>query len=130
MGNMETEAFSKEIEFFDPGLNGTDNYTAYRTFSNAHILLTDSVKAWATEFGAFWALDVVMSYLPQINRKIPQVGDFFLIQIILTKRGCTYTISSDSGEEPFIRQRIGFTDLPHNVKLYLSDNVLMFPSDY
>ena len=42
--------------------NGTDSY-----WRNGSLIYTDGVKAMCEEFKAYWTIDVVRSYLPQLT---------------------------------------------------------------
>ena len=42
---------------------------------------------------------------------------------------CRFEAKEDTDAELVAKQNIEYTDLPQSVRLYMMDNVLMFPSD-
>ena len=112
----------KETEFYDPRFYGTENY--YRCAGGA-MVYTDSVKHLCNEKSCYWLLDVINSYYPRFRKY-----DFLVITLSVTDNTALFEIRTDSGIKPVITQEIEFTDLEINVKLYYSNDVLMFPSDY
>jgi hypothetical protein len=107
--------------YYDPEFNGTDNYWKH-PFG---LLYTDSVADFAKAYGAYWVLDVVASYLPQIKKY-----DFLVLYFDVEDSRCLFHAKEDTDLPDIIRQEIEFTDLTVSVKLYFVDGLLMFPSDY
>ncbi len=135
---------TKAIEYFDPHFNGTEQYHAYNFFGRRIFLYTDSVLTWAEKYGAFWTLDVIASYMPQIGRYNREHNDnsFMIFTFDVTPRRirkdgkletigakCRFEAKEDTDAELVAKQNIEYTDLPQSVRLYMMDNVLMFPSD-
>jgi len=107
-------------DYFDPGYFGTDTYWKH-PFG---LLYTDSVKDFCTEKAAYWALDVVASYLPIIKDY-----EFLVICFDVDGDHCSFYAREDTDEPEVVRQEIEYTDMPVSIKLYLCNGVLMFPSD-
>lgn len=76
--------------------------------------------------GAYWLLDLVGSYQPQL-RKVP-----FQIWRIDSKDGRgTVTMRGDSNRPDRVRQEIPYTDFPEGIfEMYFASRVLMLKSEY
>lgn len=108
-------------DYYDPCYNGTDQLWRHPLGLN----YTDSVRDFCREKSAYWTLDVVASYLPQLHGY-----EFLVICFDVDGNRCSFYAREDSDLPNVIRQDIPFTDLCVSIKLYLVDAVLMFPSDY
>jgi len=108
-------------DYFDPYYNGTDTYWKH-PFG---LIYTDSVRDFCEDKDAYWTLDVVASYLPQIKHY-----DFLVIYFDVADSRCSFYAREDLGTPDVVRQEIEYTDMPVSIKLYFSDGILMFPSDY
>jgi hypothetical protein len=86
---------------------------------------TDSVKYFAEKKKAYWAIDVVNSYFPKLSRY-----DFLVLTFDVKGKSCRFEAREDTGSPVIVKQNITYTDLDQSVKMYLSNGVLMFPSDY
>jgi hypothetical protein len=87
-------------------------------------LFTDGVLAVAEKAGAFWLIDVVMSY------RRPE--HFQVWTLTVTGSKCVVEMKLDSKTDKVqVRQRIGYTDFPEGVyEFWMVDGVLMLPSEY
>jgi hypothetical protein len=111
---------SEAIEYYDPCFCGTETY-----WKHPHgLLYTDSVRDFAEKYCAYWALDIVASYLPEISEY-----DFLIIYFDVADDRCSFYVKEDTGLPDIVRQAIEYTDLTVSIKLYLIDGILMFPSD-
>jgi hypothetical protein len=123
----------KNRDYYDPRMCGTENYHLYAPFgkNGLSLLLTDSVKLFAQEKGAWWTVDLIFSHLPQIQKTM-KVNDTNIIFIHFDVDGskCQFYAKLDSDMPRLFEQHIEFTDLDVSVELYLQDGILMFPSDY
>lgn len=108
-------------DYFDPCYHGTDTYWKHPY----GLLYTDSVRDFCHDKKAYWTLDVVASYLPQLKG-----DDFLVVCFDVEENRCSFYIKEDTGMPDIVRQEIEYTDMPVSIKLYLADGVLMFPSDY
>ena len=102
---------------------GTENY--YRHWLN--FVYTDGVKFMAEKAGAYWLLDAIGSYQPEV-KDIP----FQLWKLeVAEDNTAVLTMREDSDRPAIITQKIGFTDFPlPEMKLYFIDGVLLLPSEY
>lgn len=112
---------SGERVYYDPCYHGTETYWRH-PFG---LLYTDSVRDFAETYQAYWSLDVVASYLPEIKQY-----EFLVIYFDVKDETCSFYCREDSDTPNVIEQYIEYTDLKVSVKLYLVDKILMFPSDY
>jgi hypothetical protein len=90
---------------------------------------TDGVQYLAQKGKAYWLIDVVASYQGKLRRK----GIPFQVWTLTAKdkHNAVLVCREDSNTPVIIRQVIGYTDFPlDEIKLYLTDNVLMLPSEY
>lgn len=113
---------------------GTEDWHRY---SIAPFTLTDGVKYVADEAGAYWLVDIVMSW--QFDERVAR-EPFQVWKLVLDSTGTGATVYCEDGNGNEIRvksseiglpQKIGFTDFPlPEITLWLTDNVLMLPSEY
>ena len=110
---------------------GTEHY--WRAFpDNDNFLLTDGVKDMAEICGAFWLITAVFSW--QCEEKVRK--EPFQVWILRfndkTKGDNAILICEDGNNIELARQEIEYTDfpIPEGIKLYLSDGVLLLPSEY
>ena len=98
----------------------TENY--YRHMFGLNY--TDGVKFMAEKGEAYWLIDAIASY----RSKEPfQVWEL----VVKDDRSATLTARTDSDQAPFMTQEIPYTDFPlREVKLWVSDGVLLLPSEY
>ena len=103
--------------------HGTENY--YSHFLG--LLYTDGIKYLADEAQAYWLIDAIASYQPEL-KGIP----FQLWELEVEKdQSCCLTAREDLGKPALIEQAIAYTDFPlEKIKLYCCDNVLMLPGEY
>lgn len=108
----------------------TGSETIYRHWLG--ILYTEGVKYLAEEAGAYWLIDAIASWQPS-----PQVKQDPMLQEIQfwklrvnPDNSAVLTCERDS-DDVALTQEIEFTDFPlEEVRLYLSNRVLMLPSEY
>ena len=106
---------------------GTEQW--YRHGLNKNLLYTDGVKFFAEnggEQGAYWLLDIIATeYWPLLKR-----ADF--LTVFITVKESSAQIEVTNGNGCTLRTRaIAYTDLQAGVwKFYLTDNVLLLPSEY
>lgn len=115
-------------DYFDMRYMGTSNW--YRHTIARNLLYTDSVKDFAEKYGAYWVVNLVASYMPQLS-----LIDFTLLTFDVEDSKCNFTAREDIGRPPLIKQEIAYTDMEVSIQLYLEKSeepyfVLMFPSDH
>jgi hypothetical protein len=119
---------SKKLEDLNQ-FTGTTRY--YKHWSGC-LVYTDGVHYLAEEGGAHWLIDAVASY--QLHPTVKADESLQEFQLWHLKRddqgGATLTVLRDSNE-PVLDQHIDFTDFPlDEIKLYLTDGVLLLTSEY
>ena len=121
-------------EYYDPQSNGAESCHGYTFVKGARPIFayTESIVEHSERFKAWRVLDVIAAYIPTLGKwnKAHNDNNFLVACFDLEGAGCRFTVKEDSDSEPIVSQDIEYTDLPHSLKLYLIDGVLMFPSDY
>lgn len=117
--------------------NGTEGYTRHL----GGLLLTDGVVYLAEEAGAWWLLDLIASYQPQIRKAAATDGRLRSMQFWKLELdglgGCAIHCEADSGEPPVVSQAIEWTTFPlKSLTLFAQTSyepnglVVMLPSEY
>ena len=83
---------------------------------------TDGVAHLAKEGGAYWLIDAIASY----QRKEP--CQFWHLEV--TGKKAVLTMREDSDQPILVTQKIGFTDFPFSVDIWVMDSVCLLPSEY
>ena len=104
---------------------GTENH--YRHWLG--ILFTDGVKFLADRAGAYWLIDAIASWQPEIPRA---EREFQLWELTVGEdRSATLEVRPDSDQPAIINQRIQYTDFPLRlIKLYVENGVILLPSEH
>jgi len=90
---------------------------------------TDGIKFLADQAKCYWLLDVVGSY--QHLNKVKDIPFQLWELIVNDDNSAVVTMKQDSDMPVIIKQQIPYTDFPlARIKLYLTDKVLMLPSEY
>jgi hypothetical protein len=91
------------------------------------LLYTDGVKYFAEKAGAYWLLDIVDTEIkPLLKRE-----GFLDVQLIVAGTKAIIAVGNGNGGTDLFRRDIPFTDCPEGVwRFYLTDNVLLLPSEY
>lgn len=114
---MNMQQLDQELQ----GYSGTEQYHKYYK-----CFLTDGVKAMADKAGAFWLLDIIMSYQVKHGDKPFQVWTLKVKDMV-----GLVTMQEDTGEPALVKQKIEYTDFPEGeFKLYCIDRVILLPSEY
>jgi len=116
---MNAEQLSNDLAHF----SGSEN--VYR--HTMGYVYTDGVKYLAENAGAFWLLDLIASYRakPKVRRE-----PFVVWNVRVCSKGAIVTADDGNGNK-LATQRIPFTDFPlAEIKLYVSDGVIMLPTEY
>lgn len=116
---MEPEQIRQTLQQF----SGTERY--YRHWTGYRY--TDGVHFLADQCKAFWLLDLIGSYQPEV-RDVPfQVWNLDVRE----DKTATVTMREDLGQPDKVAQTLQFTDFPlEGIEMYLTDNVLLLPSEY
>jgi len=107
--------------YYDCNSHGTESYWQHPL----GFLYTDGVQQFCLDQDAFWTLDVIGSYMPTLRRYA-----FMLILFEVAGTRCVFHAREDDDMDDVIRQDIQFTDLSLSAKMFLTDGVLLFPSEY
>lgn len=104
--------------------SGTENY--YKQWTGEFVY-TDGVKYVADKYGAYWLLDVIASW--QVEEKVKK--ELFQVWQLTVQgnRGIVEMFDGDT-KTAIAKQIIPYTDFPCLIKLYLTDGVLLLPSEY
>ena len=107
------------------GFTGTVNW--YRYTMMPQFTYTDGVKYLAEQAKAYWLLDAVFSWQLQ-----PEVrGQEFQSWKLAVEDHKGILVCEDGNRNQVAMQRIAFTDFPlKEISLWLTDNVLLLPSEY
>jgi len=103
---------------------GTEQW--HRHALNRHMLVTDGVKYFAETAGCYWFLDIVATEVMALQTQHP------FLAILLDVRESEADIHVTDGDgRKLHRRHIHFTDAPAgHWRFYLTDNVLLLPSEY
>jgi hypothetical protein len=95
------------------------------------ILYTDGIKHLAEEAGAYWLIDAIASW--QISPKVkrdPMLQEIQFWKLRVNNNSAILTCERDE-DDIVLTQEIDYTDFPlESVTLYLTNRVLMLPSEY
>lgn len=120
---MSTKTETKK-EYFDPRFYGTEQYWIHPMYKEK-FRYTDSFKHFMNEYEAHWTLDVIASYVSKY-KGYEFVSFFFDTDAV--NHTCIFR-ATDGNKKEIVRQEIEFTTLTVSIKLFYTNNVLMFPSD-
>lgn len=103
---------------------GTENW--HRHTLNRHMLVTDGVKYFAETAGCYWFLDIVATEIFRIQATHP----FLVIDLDVASDNADIRVS-DGNDAMLFTRHIHFTDAPDGLwRFYLTDNVVLLPSEY
>ena len=109
--------------------NGSENfYNPSLPFRGRGLLYTDGVKSMAETCGAYWLIDLVVSYqgTPKINLQRFQVWE-----LKRKKENAFSILATDGNKNRITSQQIPFSDFPYDTAtLWLVDGRLMLPAEY
>lgn len=103
---------------------GTEGYYSHPLSKN--MMYTDGVQAFAELAGAYWLLDIMATEVaPLLNTE-----DFLSIELIVANsKGKLFV--DDGNDAILFTREIEFTDCPTGTwKFFMTDDVLMLPSEY
>lgn len=117
---------SAEIETALRQFTGTEHW--YRHALYRAFCYTDGVKYLAEAAGAYWLIDDILAC--QIEARIKKESFQFWTLTVSENHAAVLTCT-DGNNALVYRQEYGFTDFPlTEQKLYLTNNVLLLPSEY
>lgn len=133
--NVDAATLLNELQYF------TGDLERWRHSLYRKLLYTPGVKHLAERAGAYWLIDAIASWLPSrqfreaVQRDL-RIGKIHFWKLAVSDdRSAVLTAVADSGEEPFIRQKVEYADLPlREIDLYCAFDgehwTLMLPSEY
>jgi hypothetical protein len=105
---------------------GTERY--HRITMLAKIVATDGVLYVAEQAGAFWLMDAIASHQHTASVR---AQPFQVWRLNVAPDKTAVLTGTDGNENEIARQEIEFTDYPDSfVEIWLTDNVLLLPSEY
>lgn len=120
---MEPHEIQNQLAYF----TGTEHY--HKVYPN--LVLTDGVKFLADACGAYWLMDVIWSYLPQVK------DTFAVVRFeVSPDREASFILGDDNPPQTvYAKQQIEWTDFPlEGVTLYVIRDVdfwvVLLPSEY
>lgn len=120
--SAEEQSFSlsRELKQF----TGTEQW--YRHNLVQGMLYTDGVQFFAEHAGAYWFLDIVATEIFPMQDK----QQFMVVTLTAEDNKGSITATDGNGGQVYARE-IEFTDCPvGGWDFYLTDNVLLLPSEY
>jgi hypothetical protein len=133
--NVDATKLIAELRHF------TGDLERWRHSFNQRLIYTPGVQHLAERAGAYWLIDAIASWLPSRQfraaaQRDPRPSDIHFWKLAVSDdRSAVLTAVADSGEEPFIRQEIEYTDFPlTEIDLHCAFDgehwTLMLPSEY
>lgn len=122
MGNTKLDPAQLRADLSQ--FTGTEQW--YRHGINRRMLFTDGVRYFAEQAGAYWFLDIVATEIFPLL-----VHEPFLAITLKVDDGEADIVGDDGNGRVVYKRHINFTDAPDgDWRFYLTDNVLMVPSEY
>lgn len=90
------------------------------------ITYTDGVKYVADEAGAYWLIDLIAAY--QHDPKV-KVEPFQVWKLRLNGPGAVISCEDGNGNVVHSHE-IGYTDFPQDIEIWMTDHVILLPSEY
>jgi len=124
---------AKDLIFDFSAFTGSLNHYSHKLPMTPELKLTDGTKYFAEEYGAFWLMDIVATeFLPLLSDEDYII--FIEVNVKADNSALIYGHDGDKGDgqKTLHTRDIEFTDLPpsSHFKFYLTDGVLMLPSEY
>ena len=123
---MQNNDLKTDLENALAGFTGSELFYQH---SIGNFVYTDGVKYLAENAKCYWLLDVIGSY--QHLNKVKHVP-FQLWELAVNEdQTALVTMKADSDTPVIVKQKLPYTDFPlAHIKLYLTDGVVMLPSEY
>jgi len=102
--------------------NCTDGYYRF----NYGLIATSGVKALADTFKAYWLLDVIASYQPQLD------GEGFQLWHLRRFTDCSAIVECEDGNgRKLVEQEIPYTDFEaEEATIWVEEGVALLPSEH
>lgn len=106
---------------------GSENY--YRHWSRRFVY-TDGIRYLAEEAKAYWLLDAIASFQPQLVKN-PRLAEFQLWTLEVRDHHGLLVCREDSSVKPAVVFDIEYTDFPlPTIRLYVEGNVLLLATEH
>ena len=126
---MTTKIDPAELQSALDGFCGSDQWYKHWT---GRATYTDGVKYLADEAGAYWLIDLVVSW--QIHAKVRREPfQVWTLKVNEEDRSAVAECWNDTPgkSKRLARQKIEYTDFPlDEIRLFFCDGVLLLPSEY
>lgn len=133
--NVDAPTLLNELQYF------TGDLERWRHPLYRKLIYTPGVRHLAERAGANWLIDTIASWMPSsqfraATQRDSRIGDIHFWKLeVSDDRSAVLTAVADSGEEPFIRQKMEFTNFPlPEIDFYCAFDgehwTLMLPSEY
>lgn len=123
------------VRYFEaPGFIGTSHY--HRITLVQRFLATDGALHVFQALQCFWLADVIASHLGRLTRHFDEFGCWiYAVKCHLTGDGGAVVIFEDGDHNRVFSQKIPWTDLKENVKLWVTKEedgryICLLPSEY
>lgn len=105
---------------------GTENWYRHGLFRQ--FTYTDGVQYVAEHGGAYWLLEAIFSWQSEASVK----AEPFQVWTLTVNEDQTANLeATDGNRKKLAQQHFDFTDFPlPKIRFYLTDNVLLLPSEY
>lgn len=126
---MTTPKTAAEIESMLQQFTGTENYHRHAL---SGMVYTDGVKYLAEAVGAFWLIDAIASHQGRADLRAERL-QLWRLEVAdgRARLTCSRDIENGRPVDVYVTQDIEFTDFPlPAVTLYVTDGVLLLPSEY
>jgi hypothetical protein len=120
----------ENLDFWsDPQFIGTESY--HNISINRRLVTSDGALSCFENNKCFWMGDVIWSYLPKINK----INESLFVVYVVVKDNTADFYVTDGDYNVLIHQKIPYTDLTCNLKLFVgklnqSTYVVYLPSEY
>ena len=103
---------------------GSEQYHVLDSFK--FLKCTDGVAYLCKEGKAYWLIDAIASY----HRKEP--AQFWHLEVVdkKGKKSAVLTMKEDSDQPILVTQKIGYTDFPFSVDIWIMSGVALLKSEY
>lgn len=117
----------EELKMHLEQFTGTDHYYEHKTIGTHNLLLTDGSHYLREEAKCYWLMDLLCSYQYKLHKESFQVWTLKN----MGSKGWDI-IAEDGNKNQLASQRISYSDFPieEGITLFLSEGVIMLPSEY
>lgn len=128
--------FDKVDYYKDPRAHGSESYFILNPFCRWAIA-TEGAKQMFEKLACYWLFDAVVSHIPTIRAKYPDIYEegFLVAKLHKDKTGNGAVLYMTEGNDTILhRQEIPYTDIPENVMLFVEYNgdgwTVLLPSEH